>query len=166
LEFGFWILDSSSVTTHEPTLENRKARHVFFIEDTLECGIKLTGTEIKSVRTGQVSLGEGYVRATVNPISLTLHSVHIAEYPNASEARQHKPTRERVLLANKREIKKLVQQTMQKGYTLIPLKVYFVRGRAKLLIGVAKGKQKGDKRQSIATREHKRDMDRAMSRKR
>lgn len=157
---------NSKSNPHEPTIENRKARHDFFIEDTLECGLKLTGSEIKSVRTGQVSLGEGYVRASLTPVSLILHGVHIAEYPNASEARQHKPTRERILLANKREIKKLVQQTLQKGYTLVPLKVYFVRGRAKLLIGVAKGKQKGDKRQSIATREHKRDMDRAMSHKR
>lgn len=153
------------MTTHEPTIENRKARHDFFIEDTLECGIKLTGTEIKSVRNGQVSLAEGYVMATLTPPTLVLHGVHIAEYSPASAAHQHAPTRQRILLANKREIRKLADRTAQKGFTLIPLKVYFVRGRAKLLIGVARGKQKGDKREDIARREHKRDMDRAMSRR-
>ncbi|MCI0363590.1 MAG: SsrA-binding protein SmpB [Phycisphaerales bacterium] len=150
----------------EPTIENRRARHDYFIEETLECGIKLTGTEIKSVRNGQVSLGEGYVRATDQPVSLTLHSVHIAEYAPANPAHQHIPTRERILLAQKREIRKLADRTRQKGLTLIPLKIYFVRGRAKLLVGLARGKQKGDKRQAIAQREHQRDMDRAMSRKR
>lgn len=153
-------------STLEPTIENRKARHDYFIEETLECGIKLTGTEIKSVRKGQVSLAEGYVRAQDAPLSLSLHSVHIAEYPPAGEAHQHAPTRERILLANKREIRKLADRTRQRGFTLVPLKMYFVRGRAKLLIGVARGKGKTDKRQSIAEREHKRDMDRAMSRRR
>ena len=152
-------------SSHEPTIENRKARHDFFIEDTLECGIKLTGTEIKSLRAGKVSLGEGYVRATDSPIALVLHSVHIGEYPPAGPARQHLPTRERVLLAQKREIRKLADKTRQRGVTIVPLKVYFVRGRAKLLIGIARGKQQSDKRQDIATREARRDMDRAMSRR-
>jgi SsrA-binding protein len=155
----------SATNTHEPTIENRKARHDYFIEDTLECGMKLTGTEIKSVRLGQVSLGEGYVMATSSPPTLMLHGVHIAEYPPAGEAHQHAPTRTRILLAKAREIRRLADRTAQKGFTLVPLKIYFVRGRAKLLIGVGRGKQKGDKRQDIATREHKRDMDRAMSRR-
>jgi len=157
--------NKSSSNSHEPTIENRKARHDFFIEDTLECGVKLTGTEIKSIRAGKVSLGEGYVRATDAPIALVLHGVHIGEYPPAGEARQHVPTRERVLLAQKREIRKLADKTRQRGVTIVPLKIYFVRGRAKLLIGVARGKQKSDKRQDIATREARRDMDRAMSRR-
>ena len=152
--------------THEPTIENRRARHDYFIEDTLECGMKLTGTEIKSVRNGQVSLAEGYVQATAEPVGLVLHSVHIAEYSPAGEAHQHDPIRVRTLLAQKREIRKLADRTRERGLTLVPLKIYFVRGRAKLLIGVARGKQKGDKRDAIAQREHKRDMDRAMSRKR
>ena len=152
--------------THDPTIENRRARHDYFIEDTLECGLKLTGTEVKSVRHGQVSLAEGYVRATENPLSLVLHSVHIAEYAPAGPAHQHDPVRERILLAQKREIRKLADRTRQRGVTLIPLKIYFVRGRAKLLVGIARGKQKADKREAIAQREHKRDMERAMSRRR
>lgn len=150
----------------EPTIENRRARHDYFIEDTLECGLKLTGTEIKSVRQGLVSLAEGYVQATAEPLALMLHSVHIAEYPPAGAAHQHLPTRQRILLAQKREILKLADKTRQKGLTLVPLKIYFVRGRAKLLIGLARGKQHADKRDAIAHREHQRDMDRAMSRKR
>lgn len=156
----------SKTDNHEPTIENRRARHDYFIEDTLECGLKLTGTEIKSVRNGQVSLAEGYVRAVADPPSLTLHGVHIAEYPPAGPARQHNPVRERVLLAHKREIRKLADKTREKGTTLVPLKLYFVRGRAKLLVGLGRGKQKADKRHAIAEREHKRDMDRAMSRRR
>lgn len=154
---------------NEPVIENRKARHDYFIEETLECGIELLGTEVKSVRLGLVSLGEGYVQAeapTNGRPTLVLHSVHIGEYAPAGVARQHAPQRERRLLAHKREIRKLALRTAVKGLTLVPLKLYFVRGRAKILIGVARGKQKADKRQSIAEREHKRDMDRAMSRKR
>jgi SsrA-binding protein len=154
-----------SSKSHEPTIENRKARHDYFIEDTLECGLKLTGTEIKSVRASLVSLQEGYVSATANPLALTLHSVHINEYPNAGQQHQHPPVRQRTLLASKREIAKLADQTRERGVTLIPLKIYFVRGRAKLLIGIARGKHKADKREAIAQREHKRDMDRAMSRR-
>lgn len=154
-----------SSNAHEPSIENRKARHDYFIEETLECGIKLTGTEIKSIRAGLVSLGEGYVQATSEPVGLRLYSVHIGEYPPANPAHQHVPTRERILLAQKREIRKLAEKTSEKGVTLVPLKMYFVRGRAKLLIGVGRGKHKADKRQDIATREAKRDMDRAMSRR-
>lgn len=152
--------------TGEPSIENRRARYEFFIEETLECGIKLTGTEIKSVRNGQVSLAEGYVRAVEDPPSLTLHGAHIAEYAPASEHRQHVPTRVRMLLAHRREIRKLAERTRSRGLTLVPLKMYFVNGRAKLLIGLARGKKKHDKRQDVAEKQAKREMDRAMSRKR
>jgi SsrA-binding protein len=152
----------------EPVIENRRARHDYFIEDTIECGIKLTGTEVKSVRSGAVSLAEGFAQARTSPppLELILYNVHVAEYPPAGEAHQHAPTRPRVLLAQKREIRKLADRTRQRGLTLIPLKVYFVRGRAKVLLGVARGKQKSDKRQDIATREARRDMERALSKKR
>lgn len=150
---------------HEPTIENRKARHDYFIEDTLECGLKLTGTEIKSIRLGLVSLGEGFIRATHTPLQMILHGVHIGEYPQASAAHQHRPTRDRILLANKREIRKMADRSAERGVTLVPLKIYFVHGRAKLLVGVGRGKHKADKRQDIATREAKRDMDRAMSKR-
>ena len=152
--------------SNEATIENRRARRDFFIDSTLECGIRLTGTEIKSVRDGQVSLAEGTVRATETPPSLTLHGAHIAEYAPAGEHRQHDPIRVRTLLAHRREIRKLAARTRSKGSTLMPLKMYFVNGRAKLLIGVARGKRQRDKRLVVAEREMKRDMQRAMSSKR
>jgi SsrA-binding protein len=152
---------------HEPVIENRRARHDFFIEDTLECGIKLTGTEVKSLREGRVSLGEGYVRADDGlDGSLVLVGVHIGEYPPAGAGRQHVPTRSRVLLAHRREIRRLADHTLAKGQTLLPLKLYFVRGRAKLLVGLARGKQQHDKRQDLAKRQAQREISRAMSRKR
>lgn len=146
------------------SIENRRARYDYHIGETLEVGIVLRGTEVKSIRDGKVSLAEGYVRVSEQPPGLYLHGVDIAEYPPAG-AVQHKPTRERVLLAHKREILKLAKETAAKGVTLVPLKLYFKDGRAKLLIGVGTGKGKSDKRQSIAAREAKRDIDRAMSRR-
>lgn len=152
-------------SAHEPTIENRRARHEYFIEESLECGLKLTGTEIKSVRAGTVSLAEGFAQANDNPLGLVLHNVHIGEYAPAGAAHQHVPARPRVLLAQKREIRKLADRTRERGLTLIPLKIYFVRGRAKLLLGVAKGKLKADKREDITKRQAQRDMDRAMSKR-
>ncbi len=157
---------SKSGPTNEPAIENRKARHNYHILETLECGMKLTGTEIKSVRAGQVSLAEGYVRATEDPPSLRLHNVHINEYAPAGTANQHEPTRTRTLLANRREIRKLVMSLREQGMTLVPLKVYFVRGRAKLLIGLARGKGHADKRRDIASKTAQREIDRAMSKAR
>lgn len=152
--------------TLEPTIENRKARHDYVIENTLECGIELRGTEVKSIRNGQASLGEGYVRATEEPLGLELIGVHIAEYPNASQAHQHAPTRTRRLLAWKREIKKLVNASRERGVTIVPLKMYFSKGKVKLLVGIGRGKRKGDQRQDISKREARKEIDRAMSRKR
>ncbi len=157
---------SKKTGSRQPTIENRKARHDFHIAETLECGIKLTGTEVKSLRNGQASLGEGYVRAEDSPIRLTMHGVHIAVYPPAGEHRQHMPTRTRILLAQKREIKKLADKTRTKGTTLIPLKIYFTRGMAKVLIGLAMRRRKADKRQVLDAKEAKREISRAMSRKR
>lgn len=150
------------------TIENRKARFEYHILDTLEVGIALRGSEVKSVRDGQISLGEGYVRLESDPPCLYLHQVNIGEYGPAGPAgnkRQHQPTRTRVLLAHKREILKLARLVEQKGMTIVPLKIYFKDGFAKLLIGVAEGKAKHDKRQSIAERQAKRDIARAMSRR-
>lgn len=147
-----------------PTIENRKARHDYLIEDTIEVGIKLTGSEVKSVRNGQVSLGEGYVRVQESPPELWLHSVNIAVYAPAA-AHQHKTTRTRQLLAHKREILKLYREVSQKGVSLVPLKMYFKNGYAKVLVGVGTGRGKADKRQALAEREAKREIDRAMSRR-
>ncbi|VAX38927.1 tmRNA-binding protein SmpB [hydrothermal vent metagenome] len=147
-----------------PTIENRKARHDYEILDTLECGIALLGSEVKSVRNGKVSLAEGYVRAQAVPPALYLHSVNIAEYGPAGPV-AHEPTRTRKLLAHTREIDKLLRQVDQKGVTLIPLKMYFVNGYAKVLIGLGKGRRAHDKRQAIAERENRRELDRAMSKR-
>ena len=152
--------------TRAPEIENRRARHDYAIEDTLECGIELLGTEVKSIRDGKMSLAEGFVMARAEPPSLELHGVHIDEYPPAGRDRQHEPRRVRKLLAHRREIVRLATEVKAKGVALVPLKVYFTKGRAKLLLGVGKGRKKGDKRQAIAEREMRRDIDREMGRRR
>jgi SsrA-binding protein len=149
---------------NEPRIENRRARHDYVIEETLECGVKLAGTEVKSIRQGQVSLGEGYVRATEEPPSLTLHGVHVGEYPPAGQHRQHDAIRARPLLAHKREIRRLAIKSRERGVTIVPLKMYFVNGRVKLLVGLGRGKRRADKREDIVKRDAQRDMDRAMTR--
>lgn len=149
---------------HEPEIENRRARHDYHIDDTLECGMILEGSEVKSCRAGKVSLSEGYVRVEDSPPGLYLHSVQIDEYPPAA-GHQHAPKRVRTLLAHKREIAKLARATAQKGFTVVPLRLYFKNGRAKVLIGVARGKGAYDKRQSLKTRDAQKDIRRAMSKR-
>jgi SsrA-binding protein len=148
----------------ERTIENRRARFDYHISDTLECGIMLRGSEVKSVRDGRISLAEGYVRVQEDPPALFLHNATIDEYGPAG-GRQHAMGRVRKLLAHRREILKLARQVDQKGMTLVPLKLYFKNGFAKLLIGLGQGKSRSDKRQSIAEREHRRDISRAMTRR-
>jgi SsrA-binding protein len=204
---------------NSPTIENRKARFDYAILDTMEVGMVLRGSEVKSIRDGKCSLAEGFVRvegagirpsvkaraadaddggkpakstkkakvgwgaATGAPAKsgggkaavyraskpgLFLHAVNIAEYPPAGPSGspgQHKPTRTRTLLAHSREMTKLARQVETKGMTLVPLKIYFKNGKAKLLVGVARGKAAHDKRESIAKRDANRDIARAMSRK-
>lgn len=146
-------------------MENRKARFDYHISETLECGMMLQGSEVKSIRDGKVSLTEGYVRVEEKPPSLYLHSITIDEYGPAG-GRQHSMGRTRKLLAHKREIAKLYRQVQQKGMTVVPLKIYFKDGFAKVLIGLGKGKSSQDKRHTIAERESKRDISRAMSKRR
>jgi len=137
---------------------NRKARHEYFIEDQYEAGIALTGTEIKSVRAGAVSLGEGYVQ--VRNGELWLYEVHIAQYEQAGRS-SHAPTRPRKLLMHRREIARLQSSTQERGYTIVPLRMYIKKGRlAKVEIGVVRGKRQYDKREVIA----KRDADRRVQR--
>ncbi len=145
-------------------MENRKARFDYHIEETLECGIVLSGSEVKSVRGSQVSLGEGYVHFDPKTNLLTLLNVNIGEYAPAG-ALGHRPKRARALLAHKREILRLAKKVEVKGMTIVPLKMYFKDGWAKVLIGVARGKDKADKRDTIAKREAQRDIDRALSKK-
>lgn len=145
-----------------PTFHNRKAKHEYDILDTLEVGISLEGTEVKALRDGDCSIAEGYVLVKEQPIGMTLHGVTIGPYPPAGFA-QHIPTRQRQLLAHKREILKLVREVDQKGVTIVPLKMYFKDGLVKLLVGVARGRQRHDKRRAIADRQTQRDLERAMS---
>ncbi|GMV25998.1 MAG: SsrA-binding protein [Phycisphaerae bacterium] len=152
-------------SNEERTIENRKARYSYHILDTLECGIALRGSEVKSVREGKISIGEGFCRVEGDPPQLVMFQTTIEPYGPAG-ALQHSRGRGRQLLAHRREIRKLQKAIEQKGMTLVPLKLYFKNGFAKVLIGVAKGKAEHDKRQSIAKRESDRDIARAMSRKR
>lgn len=151
-------------TTHEPEIVNRKARHDYAISDTLEVGIVLEGSEVKSIREGRASIAEGYVRAEVEPKPrLQLHSTTVQEYGPAAGG--HNPKRVRTLLAHKRQIRKLHTQTQTKGVTIVPLKMYFKDGMVKVLIGLGVGKAKHDKRQDIREREADRAVRRAMSKR-
>lgn len=158
--------NSEKNTDSSPTIENRKAHHDFAIGETFECGMELLGTEVKSVRNSQVSLAEGWVMAEFSPLRLNLHGVHIAEYPPAGRDRQHAPIRVRRLLAKRREIQQLAEMMQAKGVSLVPLKIYFKNGFAKLLVGVGTGRTKSDKRQAISKRESQREIDRAVHRRR
>jgi SsrA-binding protein len=146
-----------------PRINNRRALHDYFITAKLECGIVLTGTEVKSLRLGKAQLQESYAR--VDNGQLTLHGCHIDPYEKAG-IRNHEPLRERRLLAHKREIRKLADETKERGVTLIPLAIYFSKdGMAKVELGVAKGKHAHDKRETIKKKEADREMRRIMSRK-
>jgi SsrA-binding protein len=142
--------------------DNRKARHRYHVLDTLECGIQLVGSEVKSLRAGLLSLDEAYGR--VEGEEVWLLGANIAEYA-FSHTLNHQPKRRRKLLMHRREINKFAGQAFEKGLTLVPLKVYFKEGRAKVLLGICRGKQQHDKRDSLKKREQQRDIDRAMRRR-
>lgn len=138
---------------------NRRARHEYTIEKTYEAGLVLTGTEVKSLREGRANLSDGY--AYINGGEAFLDAVHIPEYSQGSWT-NHSSKRIRKLLLNKDEIVKLSHAVSAGGYTLVPLKLYFLNGRAKVEIGVAKGKKEYDKRQTLRERQDKREAERAM----
>lgn len=139
---------------------NRQARHDYFIVETLEAGLALTGTEIKSVRAGRLNLRDAYAR--VDDGELWLIGMHISPYEHAGGHFQHDPTRPRKLLLHKRQIAYLASQLGQKGLTLVPLRLYLKRGRAKLELGLAKGKKLYDKRDSLAERDARREIERTL----
>ena len=139
--------------------ENRKARHDYHIHETYEAGIALTGTEVKSLRAGRANLKDSY--AHVENGEMMISQMHISPYEQGNIF-NHEPMRKRKLLMHKKEIMKLFGKTREKGYSLVPLKLYFTRGKAKLQIALASGKKNYDKRQDIAARDAKRDMERAM----
>ncbi len=136
--------------------QNKKARHDYFIDDVLEAGLVLLGPEVKSLRDGRGSLVDSYAR--VKKGEVFLYNMHITPYPFAHHI-QLEPMRVRKLLLNKKEIKRLIGKTEEKGYTLVPTKVYFTGGRAKVEIALAKGKRKYDKRRALKEKELKRDME-------
>ncbi len=142
-----------------PRIENRRAYHDYFIEAKLECGIALLGSEVKSLRDGKAQLHESYAR--VENGQLVMHNAHIDPYSKSAIKYNHEPRRERRLLAKRREINKLAGEMEQRGTTLIPLAIYFKDGRAKVEIGVARGKQQHDKRQTIKRKEQDRELRRA-----
>ena len=139
--------------------QNRKARHDYFIEDTLECGIALVGTEVKSIRKGALNLKDSY--AQVKNGELFLHGMHVSPYEQGNIF-NHDPFRTRKLLAHAREIRKLGERSQTEGYSLVPLSVYFRDGKVKVELAVAKGKKLYDKRASIADRDAGRDIERSM----
>jgi SsrA-binding protein len=142
---------------------NRRARHDYDVIDTWECGVVLTGSEVKSLRAGQVQLKDAY--AEVRGGEVWLEKLHVAPYQFAREG-GHDPERARKLLLHRREIDTIVGQVNEQGLTLIPLSVYFDHGLAKVEVALARGRRKYDKRQAIRAREEQREMDRARGRMR
>jgi SsrA-binding protein len=142
--------------------QNKKARHDYFIEETIEAGMVLTGTEVKSLRAGRASLVDGY--ASVKGNEVWLHNVHIPEYTQGTWT-NHEPRRTRKLLLHRGEIHKLVGKTQEKGLTLVPLALYFKDGYAKVELGLARGKRNYDKRQALAARQATREAAREMARR-
>lgn len=138
---------------------NKKANHDYFILDTYECGLVLTGTEIKSIRASKVSIQDAYCNIKNNEMYIV--GMHIAKYDHGNIF-NHNETRDRKLLAHRSEIRKMIGRTSQEGLTLIPLEVYITRGIAKVLIGVAKGKKNYDKRESLKEKEVNRDIARSL----
>ena len=140
---------------------NRKAYFEYTIDDLYEAGLVLKGTEVKSLRLGKANIEDSFARFRDGEIFLL--NAHISPYPHAS-GENHDPTRPRKLLLHRREMKRLFGKLTERGYTLIPLKLYFKNGKAKLTIALAKGKRKYDKREAIKRRDEKRDLDRERKR--
>ncbi|MEV0282042.1 SsrA-binding protein SmpB [Streptomyces sp. NPDC050610] len=140
--------------------QNKKARHDYLILDTYECGMVLTGTEVKSLRQGRASLVDGF--AQLDGGEAWLHNVHIPEYAQGTWT-NHSARRKRKLLLHRVEIEKLVHKTQESGHTLVPLALYFKDGRAKVEIALAKGKKEYDKRQTLREKQDRRESDRAIS---
>lgn len=141
------------------SIENKKAYHDYFVEDTLECGISLKGNEVKSIRQGKCNIKDAWCRVQGN--QLVIRGMHIAKW-ETSNLFDIDENRERVLLAHKSEILKLADKVKLNGISLIPLKVYFNKNRCKVLIGVCRGKHNYDKREVLKNKQISRDIDRAM----
>ncbi len=141
---------------------NRRARHDYAIEETYEAGIVLTGPEVKSLRAGRASLTDAYGRVTDGEV--WVDNLHIPPYEQA-DVRTQEPKRPRKLLLHREEIARLIGKTQERGLSLIPLKIYFTRGLAKVEMGLGRGKRRFEKREAIAEREHKREIERGFARR-
>ena len=151
---------AGSDVTHRAVAQNRRARHDYFIEDSLEAGLVLVGTEVKSMRAGRASLGDSYAEARDGEMFLL--NANISRYP-AANRQNHEPMRPRKLLLHRREIARLSGLVQRQGYTLVPLKLYFNdRGRAKVEIGIARGRKQHDKREREKERSWQREKGRLM----
>lgn len=139
--------------------QNKKARHDYFIEQAIEAGIVLSGTEVKSIRQGKVNLKDSYAMITGSEVML--NGMHISPYEQGNIFNKD-PMRDRKLLLHKAEINRLIGYTQQKGMSLVPLQLYFKRGKVKLELGIARGKKLYDKREDIAERDAKREIDRRL----
>lgn len=145
--------------TNKTLVENRKARHDYFIEDAMEAGIELVGTEVKSIRAGKANLKDSY--AEVRNGEIFIRNMHISHYEQGNQFNVD-PLRSRKLLLHKEQINKLIGFTAQKGFTLVPLSLYLKNTRVKVNLGIVRGKKDYDKRDSMLERDAKRDMDRQM----
>lgn len=153
---------SSNRPVRKMIAQNKKARHDFLVVDTFECGIVLMGTEVKSLRLGRASLIDGF--ATIDNGEVYLHNVHIPEYAFGSWT-NHTPRRVRKLLLHKAEILRLIGKIKESGLTLVPLSLYFVEGKVKVELALAKGKKTYDKRQDMAKRDADREISRVLGRR-
>lgn len=147
--------DETAAVNRSPSVDNRRARYEYHILESMEAGLVLTGTEIKSIRAGGVSLSEAYAR--IRDGELWLLSMHIPPYKEGSFA-NHEPTRPRKLLMHKEQIERLKTRASEKGLTIVPLRMYFTRGKVKVEIGLAKGKKMWDKRAAETERDVKREL--------
>ena len=154
--------DKSDAPGQRVISQNRKAKHRFSVLESLECGIALVGSEVKSLRNGQLSLDESYGR--IRDSEVWLIGCDIPEYVHAN-VMNHPSKRARKLLLHRREIRKFAAQAFEKGLTLVPLKMYFKKGRAKVLLGICRGRKLFDKREKLKEQTMKRDMDRALRRR-
>ena len=153
------MTNADSVPSYKLIASNRKAYHDYHIEEALEAGLVLTGTEVKSIRLGRVSLREAYAR--VDKGEAWLIGAHIAQYPGGNRY-NHEPTRNRKLLLHGKELAWLGGKVREKGYTLVPLRLYIKRGRVKIELGLGRGKREYDKREAIARRDAEREIERAV----
>ncbi len=145
--------------TEKTIIINRKARHDYHIIETMEAGIALKGTEVKSLRLGKVNIRDSFARITGGEVFL--HGMHISPYEQGNRF-NHDPLRIRKLLLHRREIDKLIGQTQEKGYTLVPLRLYWSNGKCKVELALVKGKQLHDKRETLARRDEQRRIERAI----